>query len=673
MAVTYGFYDSLNHDRLYNAQQMSAIFDGIINDGVFMSVGNQFHTVAGTGMQVIVKSGRAWFDSTWTLNDAEYPLSIDAADVLLTRIDAVVLEVNSEVATRANTIKVVKGTPASTPAKPTLTNTATIHQHALAYVTVTKNTTAITNSMIEIVVGKTETPYVTAILQTTDITDLYNQWEDYFQTWFDTVRGTLDGDVALNLQNQITSLRRETLKNTTPPIIGLPASATPDDMFQALAHTGDLYVWKKTEVITEPVPEIPPSFELGKTEELRITRRTTSNSNTSDYIKYAQWANEITVSNNGNVSLKNPTVGTDESNFLYGASSDLIGKYFMFTNSTVGMYCDILCPLNTIYYVPNDSEAKNTSGPYDYGSVSYFTKAQKVIGKAYTPAIPTGLKNTFPVSTNPNAYQEGGDAKPAGYVLGDVVTGNFKMGVSIYVATNDFYYVDTPNVSDDGVVSVPTENTSKISVGYKTDFDASTLNVLRGKFVMCIGNAHCDAIFYSVIYIPADATFTKSDWGNDGYTYYLNKYQPVTGYAAIPAGTTIEYLGKLGDKARVQVVSYVGTGTYGSSNPNSVTANFPIKLLAVLAKTLKNSNGNFSTRIDYDNQYKEDPFMVGAILTTNYTIGSGCGYKQKLSVYDTSYGKKSNDGKTFSWYTTGNHPAKQFNESGYTYIVLLIG
>ena len=203
MAVTYGFYDSLNHDRLYNAQQMSAIFDGIINDGVFMSVGNQFHTVAGTGMQVIVKSGRAWFDSTWTLNDAEYPLSIDAADVLLTRIDAVVLEVNSEVATRANTIKVVKGTPASTPAKPTLTNTATVHQHALAYVTIAKNTTAITNSMIEIVVGKTETPYVTAILQTTDITDLFKKWESDFQIWFETVKGTLDGDVALNLQNQI--------------------------------------------------------------------------------------------------------------------------------------------------------------------------------------------------------------------------------------------------------------------------------------------------------------------------------------------------------------------------------------------------------------------------------------------------------------------------------------
>lgn len=234
MAVTYGFYDSLNHDRLYNAQQMSAIFDGIINDGVFMSVGNQFHTVAGTGMQVIVKSGRAWFDSTWTLNDVEYPLSIDAADVLLTRIDAVVLEVNSEVATRANTIKVVKGTPASTPAKPTLTNTATIHQHALAYVTVAKNITAITNSMIEIVVGKTETPYVTAILQTTDITDLFKKWENDFQVWFETVRSTLDGDIALNLQNQIDALTRSILKDDTKTAMGLPSSAVGDDAFYNL-------------------------------------------------------------------------------------------------------------------------------------------------------------------------------------------------------------------------------------------------------------------------------------------------------------------------------------------------------------------------------------------------------------------------------------------------------
>lgn len=234
MALTFGFYDSLNHDRLYNAQQMSAIFDGIINDGVFASVGSHFSVVPGTGMHVLVKSGRAWFNSTWTLNDSDIDLTIDAADSLLGRIDTVVLEVNSEQATRANSIKVVKGTAASTPAKPTLTNTTTVHQHPLAHITVAKNTTAITASMIEIVVGKTDCPFVTAILQTTDITNLFAKWENDFQTWFSTVRSTLDGDVALNLQNQIDANWRNTLKDATKTKLGLASDAVPDDAFNAL-------------------------------------------------------------------------------------------------------------------------------------------------------------------------------------------------------------------------------------------------------------------------------------------------------------------------------------------------------------------------------------------------------------------------------------------------------
>ena len=74
-----------------------------------------------------------------------------------------------------------------------------------------------------------------------------------------------------------------------------------------------------------------------------------------------------------------------------------------------------------------------------------------------------------------------------------------------------------------------------------------------------------------VVYIPEDTVVLQNS-SVDGT--YIDRYQLVTGYAAIPAGTTIEYLGKLGDKARVQVVSYVGTGTYGSSNPNSLTFDF---------------------------------------------------------------------------------------------------
>ena len=396
MAVTYGFYDSLNHDRLYNAQQMSAIFDGIINDGVFMSVGNQFHTVAGTGMQVIVKSGRAWFDSTWTLNDAEYPLSIDAADVLLTRIDAVVLEVNSEVATRANTIKVVKGTPASTPAKPTLTNTATIHQHALAYVTVAKNTTAITNSMIEIVVGKTETPYVTAILQTTDITDLFKKWENDFQVWFDTVRSTLDGDVALNLQNQITSLDRKMLLPSTPPKIGLPNSATGDDMFNVLCKVGDLHVWEK-KVKTDDA-----GYNLESSKSGYLASGSSENSNNNKFTVY--YSSSISISKEGIptlVSPENVTYAYNRENSS-GLQNRIRGKFINIIPNLYAGYPQT-APIDIIF-IPSDAIVSYDGSGLDIGypnNYCYIVNKMQIVQ-------PYGIKYdvTYPVSTDRNAYQE---------------------------------------------------------------------------------------------------------------------------------------------------------------------------------------------------------------------------------------------------------------------------
>lgn len=235
MAVTYGFYNSLNKDRVYNAEQMSAIFDGVITDGVFASIADHMMPVAGIGLQVIVKPGKCWFNHTWTLNDAELPLTIATADVSLTRIDAIVVEINSAASTRANSIKVVKGTPSANPTKPTMLATETLHQYALGYVKVTPGMTSVTADKIEVNVGKSTCPFVTSILQQTDITDLFNQWDAEFNAWFENVQSQLSGDIAANLQRQIDENWANTLKSTTKTRLGLEANAVPDDAFQLLA------------------------------------------------------------------------------------------------------------------------------------------------------------------------------------------------------------------------------------------------------------------------------------------------------------------------------------------------------------------------------------------------------------------------------------------------------
>ena len=244
MAVTYGFYNSLNKDRVYNAEQMSSIFNGIITDGVFASIGESLMPIAGTGMQVVVKTGKCWFNSTWTLNYALLPLDIPAADVSLTRVDAVVVEINSAISTRANTIKVIKGTPSANPAKPILANTETLHQYALGYVTVSAGVTSITADKIEVNVGKSTCPFITSVLQQTDITALFNQWDAEFNTWFENVQAQLSGNVATNLQRQIDENYANTLKNSTKTLLGLSQDAVPDDAFLCLIMGSGFYGYR---------------------------------------------------------------------------------------------------------------------------------------------------------------------------------------------------------------------------------------------------------------------------------------------------------------------------------------------------------------------------------------------------------------------------------------------
>ena len=42
MAISSGFYNSVNGDRTYDADQFGSLFDGIIAPGVFPNVGDKF-------------------------------------------------------------------------------------------------------------------------------------------------------------------------------------------------------------------------------------------------------------------------------------------------------------------------------------------------------------------------------------------------------------------------------------------------------------------------------------------------------------------------------------------------------------------------------------------------------------------------------------------------------
>lgn len=168
MAFTYGFYNSLNHDRVYDAVEMSRIFDGLITDGVYATIGDRLMVnPSGSDNTVIVKNGRAWFNHTWNYNDSDMVLTGPAANVLYNRWDAIVLDIEAAASKRENSIKWIEGNASSNPVKPTMIKEGDHYQYPLAYVYRPSNNDAIVASNIENRIGSEECPYCEGLLSDT--------------------------------------------------------------------------------------------------------------------------------------------------------------------------------------------------------------------------------------------------------------------------------------------------------------------------------------------------------------------------------------------------------------------------------------------------------------------------------------------------------------------------
>lgn len=410
------------------------------------------------------------------------------------------------------------------------------------------------------------------------------------------------------------------LKDATAAQIGLPPSTTPDGMFQALGNTGELHVWRKTVVTSQ---EIPAGYNLGSVQTGAFTLVS------SNYITYEYGT--PTISDDGTVGLS--VVGTMNVNYQSNLN-DLKGKFCRTTASGGTSFPD-----GQVIFIPGDAVFSIV------GVTKETNKYQPVTGYA---KIPAGTTTTYPVSTNPNAFQEGDDAKEAGYVVGEVVTG--KVLASKCYNNTAIYYGKSVSVSDDGIVSILNPTTRTLS----STLSSAEIAAIKESFVYFSGNENYSDVssafrYGNIVYIPADAS-VSTEYANSAYGVYIDRYQPVTGYAAIPAGTTIEYLGKLGDKARVQVVSYVGTGTYGSKN-DPITLTFPF--------------APKYARYIYNFEYGEIPLTS---LKSDSYINAVWGSTTSGRPVST---KISENGKTLSWY--GNYGADYAsNYKGTKYHILIV-
>lgn len=197
MAITYGFFNSINGDRTYNADQISTYFEGLVSDGVYEHVGGALQVKAASeGMVVQVLSGRAIVNSKWLSNSATLILDITPAHIVLNRWTAVVLRL--DIVNRLMTITTKDGEPATNPIQPSMQKDASMIELCLAYVFVRAGATSITQADIEDTRPTNLCGWITGLIDQVDTSQLFLQyqaaWNNYyntmtaaFNTWFESL------------------------------------------------------------------------------------------------------------------------------------------------------------------------------------------------------------------------------------------------------------------------------------------------------------------------------------------------------------------------------------------------------------------------------------------------------------------------------------------------------
>lgn len=223
MALTAGFFNSVNGDRKYNAESISKYFSGIISRGVLQNYMEKFQVTAGASNEMLtvqVRTGKAYFSTgEWVENTSVVKLQLLAASTSLPRIDRIVLRRDKNESERNVKIAIKTGTPATDPQPPIVSKNDYIEELSLAQIRVAANQTVINQSHIYDERGiDSVCGYVHQLVDNLDTTDLFTQYDYAFNQWFDGLRETVATQTMIR---QYTFQFVSTANDTTEIPIGI--------------------------------------------------------------------------------------------------------------------------------------------------------------------------------------------------------------------------------------------------------------------------------------------------------------------------------------------------------------------------------------------------------------------------------------------------------------------
>jgi hypothetical protein len=216
-----------NQDEYVGAEYVMRWLHGR-SSGVFGADGNASVAPVLDAMAVTVSDGNGWISNdnadgvVWWIdnekaNGSKLQLTVDMADAVLPRIDRVVVSWQTTNYVALPEVKILKGTAASTPVAPELTNNNVLRQISLAAIRVPAGATAITSAMIT---DERLDPAVCGLVTSEigiDTTTMQNQFEALLKS-IQTELAELEDGTAFEFKKRLFS-------NVTVPVSAFVADA----------------------------------------------------------------------------------------------------------------------------------------------------------------------------------------------------------------------------------------------------------------------------------------------------------------------------------------------------------------------------------------------------------------------------------------------------------------
>ena len=221
------------------------------------------------------------------------------------------------------------------------------------------------------------------------------------------------------------------------------------------------------------------------------------------------------------------------------------------------------------------------------------------------------------------------------------------------------------NSTSFNVVENGTELVDPSNNNWSYDNIINMQNAIKGKYVKKSNNQPGTTLYQ----ISANGEYKREIVNGYYEVYFLAKkflgYTPKTSYGYVnssspdtypptePDGYTYTALGQLGGFAKIETGSYTGTGTYGSSNPNTLTFEFEPKFWGILGTE---SSGTYT-------KYQASDFFPWGVSSINHGLGASNSSNYSISAQYNNF--------TVKWYS--DRAAAQYNDNGNKFYYLAIG